>query len=84
LPVLDEAEAALEGAGDPTAAASAAIIGARTSWYLGSRDAADEHLQRALTLLEHELASEVKAEAFAERARLRMLAGEMPRCRPDG
>jgi class 3 adenylate cyclase/tetratricopeptide (TPR) repeat protein len=76
LPVLDEAEAALEAAGDPTAAASAAIIGARTSWYLGSRDGADGHLQRALTLLEHEPASEVKADAFAERARLRMLALE--------
>jgi tetratricopeptide (TPR) repeat protein len=74
LPVLDEAEAALEAAGDPTAAASAALIGARTSWYLGSRDGADAHLQRALKLLEHEPASEVKAEAFAERARLRMLS----------
>src|SRR5436190_16811540 len=74
LPVLNEAEVALEAAGDPTAAASAAIIGARTSWYLGRRDGADEHLQRALTLLEHEPASEVKAEAFAERARLSMLA----------
>jgi tetratricopeptide (TPR) repeat protein len=74
LPVLDEAEAALEAAEDPTAAASAAIIGARTSWYLGRRDGADEHLQRALTLLEHEPASEVKAAAFAERARLSMLA----------
>src|SRR5256714_1848599 len=76
LPVLDEAEAAAEAAGGPTAAGSAAIIGARTSWYLGRRDAADEHLQRALTLLEHEPASEVKAEAFAERARLSMLAIE--------
>jgi tetratricopeptide (TPR) repeat protein len=76
LPILDEAAAALEAAGDPKAAASAALIGARTSWYLGRRDAADEHLQRALTLLEHEPASEVKAEAFAERARLSMLAIE--------
>jgi class 3 adenylate cyclase/tetratricopeptide (TPR) repeat protein len=76
LSVLDEAEAVLEAAGDPTAAASAAIIGARTSWYLGSRDGADEHLQRALKLLENEPASEVKADAFAERARLRMLALE--------
>jgi class 3 adenylate cyclase/tetratricopeptide (TPR) repeat protein len=76
LPVLDEAAAALEAAGDPKGAASAAVIGARTSWYLGRRDAADEHLQRALTLLEHEPASEVKAEAFAERARLSMLAIE--------
>jgi class 3 adenylate cyclase/tetratricopeptide (TPR) repeat protein len=74
LPVLDEATAALEAAGELTAAASAAIVGARTSWYLGRRDAADEHLQHAMTLLEHEPASEVKAEAFAERARLRMLA----------
>jgi class 3 adenylate cyclase/tetratricopeptide (TPR) repeat protein len=72
--VLDEAAAALEAAGDPAAAASAAIVGARTSWYLGMRDAADEHLLRATTLLEHEPASEVKAEAFAERARLMMLA----------
>jgi class 3 adenylate cyclase len=76
LPILDEAAAALEAAEDPKAAASAALIGARTSWYLGRRDAADEHLQRALTLLEHEPASEVKAEAFAERARLSMLAIE--------
>jgi tetratricopeptide (TPR) repeat protein len=76
LPVLDEASAALEAAGDPAAAASAAIVGARTSWYLGARDGADEHLSRAMTLLEPEPASEVKAEAYAERARLSMLAME--------
>jgi class 3 adenylate cyclase/tetratricopeptide (TPR) repeat protein len=74
LPVLDEAATALDAAGDRTAAASAAIVGARTSWYLGLRDVADEHLLRAMALLEHEPDSEVKAEAFAERARLRMLA----------
>jgi class 3 adenylate cyclase/tetratricopeptide (TPR) repeat protein len=77
VPVLDEASTALAASGDPTAAASAVLAIVRASWFLGRRDAADDQMQRALALLEREPPSEVKADAFAERARLRMLAGEL-------
>jgi class 3 adenylate cyclase/tetratricopeptide (TPR) repeat protein len=73
-PLLEEAAKVIFTAGDATAAASAEIACAQACFQGGFRDAADEHSQRALALLEGEPLSEVKVEAFAERARLLMLS----------
>ena len=73
--LLEEAAAALSAAGDGSAAAGAEISCARACWYAGRRDGAETHAQRALELLEDEPPSEVKADAYAERVRLLMLAG---------
>jgi tetratricopeptide (TPR) repeat protein len=76
LSLLEEAAVALSSVGEFSAAATAEIFCARACWYAGLRDEADEHSKRAVALLEHEPASDVKADAFAERARLLMLACE--------
>ena len=77
LPHLEVATAAFLQLGDSEGAAVAELNAANAWWYAGNRDAADEHSERAVTLLADAPPSEAKAAALAERARMLMLAAQM-------
>jgi class 3 adenylate cyclase/tetratricopeptide (TPR) repeat protein len=74
---LEAATAAFMKLGDSEGAAVAELNAANASWYVGNRDAADAHSERAVALLAAAPPSEAKAAALAERARMLMLAAQM-------
>ncbi|MGH3133047.1 MAG: ATP-binding protein, partial [Gaiellaceae bacterium] len=73
---LEEARDALLVHGDDETAAEAEALLAQAAWYRGSRDAAHDHMSRAVELLASTEPSAAKARVLAFSARFRMLAGE--------
>jgi predicted ATPase/class 3 adenylate cyclase len=71
---LAEASAALLALGETAEAARAETLLGQVEWYRAEAAAAFRHLERAVALLERDPASEQKATALAELARLNMLA----------
>jgi tetratricopeptide (TPR) repeat protein len=71
---LNQAVRALIAAGDREGAARAEILFADLKWMRGTRDLADEHLTRAVELLEHSSPSPSKARVLSEVSRYHMLA----------
>jgi class 3 adenylate cyclase/tetratricopeptide (TPR) repeat protein len=74
---LEHAAAAFMELGELEGAAQAELDAANAWWYLGNRDEADVHSERAVSLLADAAPSEAKAAALAQRARLLMLAAKM-------
>jgi class 3 adenylate cyclase/tetratricopeptide (TPR) repeat protein len=73
--LLEEARAALLAAGDLDTAAEADALLADTWWILGRRDRVEQHLHRAISLVQDRAASPAKARVLAAVARFRRLAG---------
>ena len=73
---LADFEAALAAAADVELIVEAETAAAEKCWYLGDRDAADAHAERALALVADLEPSRAKADALTQRARLLMLAGD--------
>jgi class 3 adenylate cyclase/tetratricopeptide (TPR) repeat protein len=73
---LEEASDALLSRGDRETAAEAQAFLSHAEWYRGRRDAAQEHISRALELVAEAEPSVAKARVLAVSARHRMLAGD--------
>jgi tetratricopeptide (TPR) repeat protein len=73
---LEAATAELLAYGDRSTAAEAQAFASTAEWYRGDRRAAQEHMERALELVEVTEPSLGKARVLAFSARLQMLAGD--------
>ena len=73
--LLEEARAALLETGDLATAAEADALLAEMWWYLGRGDRVEQHLERAMSLVQGGAASSAKARVLATVARFRLIAG---------
>jgi tetratricopeptide (TPR) repeat protein len=73
---LEQARTALLAAGEVEGAAEADALLADVAWFEGRRSLSDEHLQRAIALIQNRAATPAKAHVLSAVARFRMLAEE--------
>jgi ATP/maltotriose-dependent transcriptional regulator MalT len=75
---LGEATEALLASGRPALAAEAEALAAEAAWHRGEREELEEHLRRALELVEPLPDSRSKAWILSQASRYEMLAGRFP------